>query len=150
MDSSFISPLSMYEDAMRCPDFEGDVYVAIPFPPELRLIQRAEIGSSPKQDHFVCFFPALVMLGAVATTSVAGVSTPPRFHERKDWVTSVRLLVACVMAHDTQTTPLEKNPSTSTRAKAVVSVPLPSQPGRVWRWRRAKSGAGKGFERRSK
>lgn len=62
----------------------------------------------PKQDHLVCFFPGLLMLGAVMTSPTAKISTPPRFHElsehgRRDWLTGVRLLETCVKTHDTQT-----------------------------------------------
>ncbi|KAF9787128.1 glycoside hydrolase [Thelephora terrestris] len=62
----------------------------------------------PKQDHLVCFFPGLLMLGAAMTAPVANVSTPPRFHElsehgRKDWLAGVRLLETCMKTHDTQT-----------------------------------------------
>ena len=63
---------------------------------------------APKQDHLVCFLPGLLMLGAVRTAPVGGVSAPPRFHDlsehgRKDWLTGVRLLETCVKTHDTQT-----------------------------------------------
>lgn len=63
---------------------------------------------TPKQDHLVCFFPGLLMLGAAMTAPVAQLSTPPRFHEfsdhgRNDWLTGVRLLETCVRTHDTQT-----------------------------------------------
>ena len=63
---------------------------------------------APKQDHLVCFFPGLLMLGAVMTTPAANVSTPPKFHElskhgRNDWLAGVSLLETCVKTHDTQT-----------------------------------------------
>lgn len=63
---------------------------------------------APKQDHLVCFFPGLLMLGAATTAPTADVSTPPKFHElsehgRKDWLTGVRLLETCVKTHDTET-----------------------------------------------
>ena len=62
----------------------------------------------PKQDHLVCFFPGLLMLGAAMTSPVAKISMPPRFHEfsdhgGRDWLTGVGLLETCMKVHDTQT-----------------------------------------------
>ena len=66
------------------------------------------------------------MLGAVATAPVADVSIPPRFHERKDWVTSVRLLEACVMTHDTDYS-FRKKPFDIDTSEGVVSI-RPAKP----------------------
>ena len=76
---------------------------------ELRLISAIRSWLlAPKQDHLVCFFPGLLMLGAVMTAPVSNISTPPNFHElsehgKKDWLTGVRLLETCVKTHSTQT-----------------------------------------------
>jgi len=132
VDSVLIVILKMYEDAMRgvhahlisrtqsnmtytselVPENKpgGEVY-AVSRPRFQRFVTNSVIRSwllAPKQDHLVCFFPGLLMLGAVRTAPVESVSAPPRFHDlsehgRNDWLTGVRLLETCVKTHDTQT-----------------------------------------------
>jgi len=106
--------LDMYEDAMRgihshlISRTRSNMTYTSELIPENKPNGDVAWLLAPKQDHLVCFFPGLLMLGAVATAPVTNVSIPPKFHElsehgRKDWLTGVRLLETCVKTHDTQT-----------------------------------------------
>jgi len=106
--------LDMYEDAMRgvhahlISKTQSNMTYTSELIPRKRGDGDVNWLLAPKQDHLVCFFPGLLMLGAAMTAPVPAVSIPPRFHElsehgRKDWLTGVRLLETCVKTHDTQT-----------------------------------------------